>query len=66
MPCGFWLAFGRLGQGGSLVVMRRDAEGPARWTRAMDVMTAKEVSPLVAGCVYCAVLTRQLVFVSGW
>jgi DNA-binding NarL/FixJ family response regulator len=50
------VALGRLGQGRSLIVMRRDAEGLALLDEAMVSVTAKEVSPLVAGRIYCAVI----------
>lgn len=50
------VALGRLGQGRSLVVMGRDAEGLALLDEAMVSVTAKEVSPLVAGRIYCAVI----------
>ena len=50
------VALGRLGQGRSLVVIGRDAEGLALLDEAMVFVTAKEVSPLVAGRIYCAVI----------
>jgi DNA-binding CsgD family transcriptional regulator/tetratricopeptide (TPR) repeat protein len=50
------VALGRLGQGRSLVVMGRDAEGLALLDETMVSVTAKEVSPLVAGRIYCAVI----------
>lgn len=50
------VALGRLGQGRSLVVMGRHAEGLALLDETMVSVTAKEVSPLVAGRIYCAVI----------
>ena len=50
------MTLGRLGQGRSLIVMGRDAEGLALLDEAMVAVTAKEVTPIVAGRVYCAVI----------
>jgi DNA-binding NarL/FixJ family response regulator/tetratricopeptide (TPR) repeat protein len=50
------VALGRLGQGRSLVVMGLDAEGLALLDEAMVSVAAEEVSPLVAGRIYCAVI----------
>ncbi|MGH9010848.1 MAG: LuxR C-terminal-related transcriptional regulator [Acidimicrobiia bacterium] len=50
------IALGRLGQGRSLVLMGRDAEGLALLDEAMVSVTAKEVTPVVAGRIYCAVI----------
>ncbi len=58
------VTLGQLGQGRSLVVMLRDSEGLSLLDEAMLAVTAKEVSPIVAGRVYCAViLVCQLAFV---
>ncbi len=50
------VTLGRLGQGRSLILMGRDPEGLALLDEAMVAVTAKEVSPIVAGRVYCAVI----------
>ena len=49
-------AFGRLGLGRSLVGLGSTTEGLALLDDAMVSVTAGEVSPLVAGIVYCAVI----------
>lgn len=50
------IALGRLGQGRSLVVLGRDAEGLALLDEAMVSVTAGELTPMIAGRIYCAVI----------
>ncbi|HZJ50253.1 MAG TPA: hypothetical protein VFF07_05240 [Actinomycetota bacterium] len=50
------IIFGRLNQGKSLIVLGETVEGVAMLDEAMVAVTAGEVSPIVAGIAYCAVL----------
>ncbi|WP_265519835.1 LuxR family transcriptional regulator [Nitratireductor luteus] len=57
------LALGLLGRGQSLIRSKKSAEGVARLDEAMVAVAAREVSPMLTGIVYCAViLTCQSVF----
>lgn len=49
-------AMGRLGRGRALLGMGRAAEGLGLFDEAMVSVTAGELSPVVAGIVYCAVI----------
>lgn len=54
---------GRLGQGQSLVLLGEDSRGTAMLDEAMLAVTNDEVSALMAGLVYCAVIiTCQQIF----
>ncbi len=54
---------GALGHGQSLVALGRTAEGVADLDEAIVAISAEEVSPVVAGIVYCAAIeTCQLAF----
>ncbi|MGD2140334.1 MAG: LuxR C-terminal-related transcriptional regulator [Burkholderiales bacterium] len=57
------LALGLLGEGQALVMQQEFADGAARLDEAMLGITSGEVSPVLAGIVYCAViLTCQRTF----
>jgi DNA-binding CsgD family transcriptional regulator len=57
------LALSLLGRGESLILSNRIADGVARLDEAMVAATAGQVSPVLTGIVYCAViLTCQRIF----
>jgi ATP/maltotriose-dependent transcriptional regulator MalT len=57
------IAFGRLGLGQATIMLGQIAEGIALLDEAMVSVTAGEVSPILSGLIYCAVIdTCQEVF----
>ncbi|MPZ99384.1 MAG: DNA-binding response regulator [Dehalococcoidia bacterium] len=50
------MALGRLGRGRAMVRLGRARDGMAQLDEAMVAVTAGEVSPIVVGVVYCAVI----------
>jgi DNA-binding CsgD family transcriptional regulator len=51
------IALARHGQGRTLVMMKQTAEGLALFDEVMVAVTSGEVGPLIAGVVYCSVIS---------
>lgn len=52
------ISLGALGTGHALIVLGRHLDGVAAFDEAMILVTSEEVSPIVTGIVYCAVIEQ--------